>query len=227
MRRVFLSCHFGDSDRELVRRTEGLLESHNLQVITGEELGGGALTAEVMERIRDSDALVALMTKRDEEPKYAGTHPWVVDEFKCAKNLNKPSIALVAPEVTVVGAYQENERIDYNPADIVKAFLKLSKTIGYWKSQAGRLLKVQVLPREVAEKIAAANGGAKCSYRLCGYDGTFRDWRPVDAIPEGDGTYLYLKGVTDEARIQLRAEILGAIWVSKVLPQWMPVELIH
>jgi hypothetical protein len=47
MRTVFLSCHFGEADRELVHRAEGLLESHNLRVVTGEELGGGELTAEV------------------------------------------------------------------------------------------------------------------------------------------------------------------------------------
>jgi hypothetical protein len=227
MRTVFLSCHFGEADRELVRRAEGFLESHNLRVVTGEELGGCALTQGVIDRIGACDALVALMTKREEEPKYGGTHPWVVDEFKCAKNLNKPSIALVAPEVKVVGAYQEHERIDYDPGDMVKAFLKLSKTIGLWRRQAGRLLKVRILPHDVAEKIAAANGGSMCSYRLCDYEGTLGQWRHVDAIPEGDGTYLYLKGVTDEVRIQLRVEISNMIWTSKVLPQWIPIELSH
>jgi hypothetical protein len=154
---------------------------------------------------------VALMTKREQAPNYAGTHPWVVDEFKCAKGLHKPSIAVVAPGVNVVGAYQEQERIDYDTADTIKTFLRLSKMIGLWKSQAGRLLKVQVLPRDVAEKIAAANGSSPCMYRLCAYDGTLGNWRHVDAVPEGDGTYLYLKGVTDEVRIQLRAEISGTI----------------
>jgi hypothetical protein len=152
MRTVFLSCHFGETDRELVRRAEGLLESHNLRVVTGEELGGGGLTAEVMQRITDCDSLVALMTKREWEPNNAGTHPWVVDEYKYARGIHKPSIAIVAPGVNVIGAYQEQERIDYDPSDTSKAVLRLSKTIGLWKSQAGRLLKVQVFPREIAEK---------------------------------------------------------------------------
>src|SRR5713101_9048875 len=97
MKTIFLSWHFGDSDRELVRQVDGLLGSHGLRTITGEELGGGALTPEVMDLIAKSDALVALMTKRNEPPHYGGTHPWVVDEFKHAKFLNKPAIALVAP----------------------------------------------------------------------------------------------------------------------------------
>jgi hypothetical protein len=227
MRTVFLSCHFGEADRELVRRAEGLLESHNLRVVTGEELGGGELTAEVMDRIRNCDALVALMTKREEPPRSGGTHPWVVDEFKHAKNLRRPSIALVAPGVQVVGAYQEHERIHYDPGDAAKAFLRLSRTVGIWKSQAGRVLKVQLLPRDVAEQIAGANGNARCMYRLCGYDGTFGSWQPISAIPEGDGTYAYLKGVTEEARVQVRAEISGMIWMSRVLSPWMPVELSH
>jgi hypothetical protein len=110
MRTAFLSCHFGDPDRELVRQVETLLESHGLRVVIGEELGGGSLTPEVMGRIEKSDALVALMTKRSVPPDYGGTHPWVVDEFKHAKSRSISAIALVAPGVSVVGAYHGGER---------------------------------------------------------------------------------------------------------------------
>ena len=89
MRTVFLSCHFGDADRDLMRQVEGLLESHGLRVITGEEPGGGPLTPAVMKRIAESDALVALMTKRNNPPDYGGTHPWVVDDLKYAMAITK------------------------------------------------------------------------------------------------------------------------------------------
>jgi hypothetical protein len=226
MRTVFLSCHFGDSDRELVRQAEGLLESHGLRVITGEELGGGVLTAEVMDRIERSEALVALMTKRTEPPDYGGTHPWVVEEFKHAKARKKPAIALVAPGVALAGANQDAEHIEYDPQNRRKAFLKLSKTIGVWKSKAGRLLKVQLLPPALADQVATAN-------RVHIVNIVFM--RTTERKANGkkscrcrsDGTYVYLKGITEEVRIQLRVELAGTIWISRVLAQGMPVELRH
>jgi hypothetical protein len=224
---LFLSFHFGDSDRELVRQVEGFMGSQSIRVITGEELGGGALTPAIMERIAKSDGLVAVMTKRMEPGDNGGTHPWVVDEFKHAKSLNKRAIALVAPGVAVAGAYQDHERIDYNPQDPLKAFLKLSRTIGLWKFEAGRLLKVQLRPPEVADQIAAGNGNALCKYRLVTIDGVAGDWIPARTLSEGDGTYAYLTGVQDDSRIQLRVELAGNVWRSDVLQQWMTVELKH
>jgi len=65
----------GDSDRELVRQVEGLLESQGLRIRTGEELGGAELTPEIKARIAKCDGLVALMTKRVEPPDYGGNAP--------------------------------------------------------------------------------------------------------------------------------------------------------
>jgi len=227
MRTVFLSCHFGDSDRGLMRQIEGLLESHGLRVVTGEELGGGALTPEIMKRIEQSDALVALMTKRSNPPDYGGTHPWVVDEFKYAMGLQKRAIALVEPGVAVVGAYKDHERIEYDPKEPLKAFLRLSRTIGSWKSDAGRLLKVQLRPPQLADQLAVANGNRHCKYCVYAPDGTPSPWHEAPTLTEGDGTYAYLRGIKEESRIQLRVELAGIIWTSPVLQQWMPVELKH
>ena len=224
MRTVFLSFHFDDPDEKLARQVEGLLASHGLRVLTGQVLGGGGLTPEVMSRVAKSDALVALMTKRVAPPDYGGTHPWVVGEFNHAKGLLKPAIALVWPGVHVVGAYADSERIDYDPADGVKAFLKLSQTIGFWKTNVGKMLKVQLYPVSLADQVAAAHGGSQCKYRLY-EEGKADQWRDTASVPEGDGTYVYLKGVTEEARIQLRVEVNGTIWTSKVLAQSMSIEL--
>jgi hypothetical protein len=225
MKTIFLSCHFGDSDRELVRQVEGLLESQGLRIRTGEALGGAALTPEIMARIAKSDGLVALMTKRAEPPDYGGTHPWVADEFKHAKFLKKPAIAFVAPGVAIVGAYEDHERIDYDPQDPLKAFLKLSTIIGDWRSEGGRLLRVQLRPSQVADQIAAANGNAQCKYRLFNADMTPSDWYVAQPWNEGDGIYAYLAGVQDESKIELRVEVAGKILKSAVLQQWIPVEL--
>jgi len=225
MKRIFLSCHFGDSDRDLVRRVNQLLESHNVRVVMGDVLGGESLTPAVMQLIEEgSDALVALMTPRSKQPTSGGTHPWVVDEFKHAKNLGKPAISLVWPEVSVAGAYTDTERIHYDPAKEVDAFIKLSQTIGTWKREAGRTLKVQVSPEDVASSLATPNSGAVCKFRLY-KEGAASDWHDGHIVPEGDGTYVYLPGVQDETYIQLEAISSGTVWHSKAVAQSMPIEL--
>jgi hypothetical protein len=66
MKRIFLSFSFRDEDKPLVAAVERLLACHDLQVVTGMRLGGGALTQEVMKRIESCDGLVALLTRRQE-----------------------------------------------------------------------------------------------------------------------------------------------------------------
>lgn len=135
MKTIFLSCHLGDADRALVRKVRSLVESHGLQVITGEVLGGRALREAVMSRIQKADALIALMTKRANPPDFGGTHPWVREEYVHAMALQKPAIALFESGVVCAGAYKANERIDFNPKDPLKSFLKLSQTLGVWKKE--------------------------------------------------------------------------------------------
>ena len=64
--RVFLAFSFRDEDKLLVQRSQQLLESLSTQVVTGERLGGEQLTAAVKARIDDADALVGLLTRRDQ-----------------------------------------------------------------------------------------------------------------------------------------------------------------
>ena len=58
MRSIFLSYHFGPNEPELVRLAKDVISAQNLNVETGEDLGGGVLLPEVEQRIRDSDAFV-------------------------------------------------------------------------------------------------------------------------------------------------------------------------
>ena len=227
MRTVFVSFHFDDTDTALARQVESLLTSQGLRMQSGEVLGGTVLTPEIMTRIAKSDALIALMTKRSTPPDSGGTHPWVVDEFKHAKGLAKPAIALVWPGVQVTGAYADSERINYDPGDGLKSFLKLSQIIGLWKTTAGRMVKVQILPSSLADDVASGIAGVQCRYRFY-EEGAFGTWYDAPpAVPEGDGTYVYLKGVKEDARIQLRIELGGKIWESRVVAQSMSVEMQH
>lgn len=225
MKKVFLAFAFRDEDRGLATNVEQLLASHDVRVTTGARLGGEQLTPAVQARIDQADGLIALLTRRDQ--KVAGgwtTHPWVQDELNYARNQHKRAIALVEDGVDVGGMYAQHERIPFDREKPLQALLALSETIGLWKLEAGRTLKVQILPDELARKVGQGNGTFGCRYRFV-VQGRYTDWKEVLPVPEPGGTFVYLEGVSDEHMIQLKVEDQAMKWESPAVSQWMQVRL--
>jgi len=222
MKTIFLAYSFRPEDRDLASHIERLLASHAIRVTTGERLGGEQLTDAVRNRIEQADGLIALVTRR--EQKVGGgwtTHQWVLDELNHARANRKRAIALVDNVVDVGGMYQSHERIPYDPNNPLLAILALSETVDLWKRDAGRLLKVQILPESVAQRL---ENGSRCTYRFL-RDGRWLVWQDGIAVQEIGGTFVYVNGVHDDVMIQLRVEHQGKIWLSRATSQWMPVEL--
>ncbi len=170
MNKVFVAFPFkpkaGVVVHEAVAAIGRLVVSHSLVCVTGESLGGNALTPAVRHLITQSDALIALLTR---EKKIAGKNKWqpsqwVRDEMTAARVAGKPVIALVEPGVELAGLFAENERIDFDPKHPVDALVQLSETIRIWKEDAGRYLLVRLLPDQAAA--LAQDGNFKCKVRL-------------------------------------------------------------
>lgn len=224
MKQVFLAFSFRNEDRDFAAQVVRLIESHVPRVTTGERAGGEAITPKVMARIDRADGLVALLTQREE--KTGGgwtTHQWVRDELNHARTNHKRTIALIEEGVDVGGAYAENERIPFDRDDPGPAFLALSETVGMWKQEAGRTIKVQILPREVA-RLLARDGSLKCRCRFV-VDGRYTDWSEVTPIPEEGGTFISVEGVGDDHLIQIAAQDDRSEWISIAVSQWMQVKL--
>jgi hypothetical protein len=220
---IFLAFAFRDEDKPLVSQIERLLASQFVQVKTGERLGGGQLTPEVQKRIQASDALIALMTRRDQLQ--AGgwtTHPWVKDELAWARAHDKPAITLVEDGVAEGGMFQPHEWIPLDRSNPLEALLRLAETVAGWKQDAGRMVKVQIAPEDIAGKLG--DGVATCRHRLF-QQGKASDWRDVMAIPEAGGTFVYLDGVREDHLIQIEATDAGQTWKSPATSQWMLVQL--
>jgi len=220
---IFLAFAYRDDDKPLASQVERLLASQFVQVKSGERLGGGQLTPEVQKRINDSDALIALMTRRDQLQ--AGgwtTHAWVKDEMAWAHSKGKPAIALIEDGVAESGMFQPHEWIPLDRANPVEALLRLAETVAGWKQDAGRLIKVQIAPEEIAGKLG--DGLAQCRHRLF-QQGKSTDWRDVVPIPEAGGTFVYLEGVREDHLIQIEATAGGQTWKSPATSQWMMVQL--
>jgi hypothetical protein len=162
MERVFLSMTFGaQEDQDLVGFASTMIESQDIRVVTGKNLGGGSLSNEIKRRIEESDALVALCTRHDKLPngKFT-TSQWVRDELLYAASLKKPTMALVEDEVDVAGMLQEHERAHFERANPVAGFGKLATTLALWRQSAGLLLKAAIVRTAIALQLSQKQVGA-------------------------------------------------------------------
>lgn len=98
---VFLSCSFTES--QYIDGLTGLLSQAGFQVITGDD-AGGYISEAILERIRECEFFVSLMT-RDKE-KVDGTYttsPWLLEEKGAALAFGKRVVLLIEEGVTDYG----------------------------------------------------------------------------------------------------------------------------
>ena len=225
MKTVFLGFAYRDEDRELSSQVEQLLESHDVRVTTGERLGGNTLTLGVQQRIEAADGLVGLLTRRDQLANGGWTtHQWVQDEIAYARNKSKHAIAVVEDGVSVGGMYQPHEYIPLDRQNPLPAFLRLSETIGMWKAELGRALRVRILPEDLARTVVQGQGSIRCRHRFHG-GGRYTAWKESEPYREPGGTFIFIEGVLDDYTIQIEIQEQDTTWLSANTPQWMPVEL--
>src|SRR5215471_17681229 len=135
MQEVFLSFtysphpdHAAEAE-QLRRQVRTVIDALDLRVVTGEDLGGEALTEEIKARIRGADALVALITPWKDSRGNKAQPQWVVEEFVHAKALGKPAIRLVHSDFPASGMYAASEYISVQPDNPTEALLKLLRTL--------------------------------------------------------------------------------------------------
>jgi hypothetical protein len=231
MDRIFLAFSYRSADQQIVRPmiefTEAVLEAHAIRAITGESVGGEALTPAIMSRINDCDALIAVLTPNQQrEDNSFDPHPWVRDELNYARGQNKSCIALIHPSVAIEGAWQEHERIIWNPGDPLQAARRLVQTVGLWKLESGRVLKIMLLPEDVATRIARNPKRATCEYRLIhNPTGKATQWRQANVFGEIGGTFAWIRGALDDSLLEVRVQLGRELWYSRAAPQFIPTKL--
>lgn len=217
---IFLSYSFSKpEDLDIVRQVEDLFRSFGIITRTGLNLGGHQLTDKVFSLIDESDALVAIASRREE---LVGggwvTHPWIRDEVGHARTKQKSTIVLAEDGVSSGGAYESYERIDFQRDNLDPALLKLAKTVGIWNDEAGNHLKVRLLPDDLLEKMNSPS----CEYQFISRGNTL-GWNEVKPILEPGGAYLHLKGVRSDYLIEVKVSGQNEIRRSRATAQSMPI----
>jgi len=225
MEKVFIGFAFRDEDRDLASDIESLLASRNIRMTTGEHLGGDQLTDAVRARIDEADALIGLLTRREQLASGGWTtHQWVLDELGYARSRDMHAIAIVEDGVKLEGAYAQHEYIPFDRAQPLSAFLKLAETIHTWEDKIGQTLVIQIQPNEAAEFAALDSDVVKCQYRFF-RNGEYTDWRTARVVEAPGGTLIYVKGMKPGHSVQVTLNGQQAVWRSIVAPQWVQVHL--
>jgi hypothetical protein len=226
MNAIFVSQSFIQADRDLVEGIDRLLTNFGFVTRTGLNLGGEALTCEVMKRIDRSDALIALVTRRDQLADGGWmSSSWVRDEYARAKDGRKPAIALIENGVRLDGAYLNHayEHIKYDRNSPLEAFLRVSDALREWRDRYGRVVRVRLQPEEAA---ALASGDGRCSYRTSNsLADEEADWQDGKVMWEPGGVFLVVRGLRERDLLQVRIESQQTVWRSPFEPQLVHANL--
>jgi hypothetical protein len=126
--------------------------------------------------------------------------------------------------VPVQGADAGFEHIDLDRADAGPALVRLSELLGEWRVRDGRLIKVQVVPDEVARQIGRELQNVKLEYRWQ-VDDDESAWQQATLRREANGVFGYMRVPDSTTMLQLQVLGLGVRCESPYTPLWMPIRL--
>jgi hypothetical protein len=229
MKRIFLSFSFRPDDRQVNNKVIRLVQSHNLNTVTGERAGGQPLRDRIFEQIAGSDALVAVLTRRDQlantgDGVFFTTSEWVKNELNHGRTNSLKTIALVEEGVKMEGAFTDHEWLPFTRTNMEDGLLKLSETLGLWQREAGRTLKIMIVSPELMQNPRFIRSQMVIEYQFL-VAGAPAGWQRGRLIREAGSAMIFVKGVQDNYLIQIRVTDGPDQWESDFGSQTVPILL--
>lgn len=218
MQQVFLSFTYAphpehvEETELLCRRVSIVIESMDLRIVTGEDLGGEAISNTVKSRIEQCDALVALVTPWRDAAGQKVEPPWVRDEYNFAQARDKRTIRLMHPSIAASGMYKASEYIAVDPAEPTDALLKLMRTLALWKREGGRPMNIEITPDREDSRFEPAKV-RDCQFKLF-INYRESDWRTATVWPQPGALYAHLPNVPEDAKLRLKLRVGDETWMS-------------
>ena len=94
----------------------------------------------------------------------------------------------------------------------------------FWRQTGGRIIPVQIEPKEAAQFALDKQDHAKIEYRFWKV-GEASDWLKTNPFPKSGGVLAYLRGVPDGHEIKLRIDDGNTSWSSDVESQTLQIPL--
>jgi hypothetical protein len=219
MEKVFLSYTYRphpDHEADLERLRRALvraIEAMGLHIIDGVDVGGRPLDDALRGRIRDADALIALVTPQADDAGNVVAPDFVLSEFQYAEGAGKPTMRVLHHLLAARGLGAANERAPYKPGNELDVVLKLMNTIALWKREYGRVSRVRIEPVELAIRYDETQGHS-CEVQVISSDGRYGNFEQVRLWQEPGAAYALLPKLRDGARVRLRVRQGAKTWQS-------------
>jgi hypothetical protein len=214
--KIFVAYGYNERDTWVPALVFPIVRAFGDEVVTGEELQGDQITDEVIRQIRQSDALLAFVTRRQkiDETRWT-THRWVTDEISQALAFKIPVAEVRELGVDEQGGIAgDRQRITYNETEREKCLVEIVKTIGKW--HANNTVKLQLLPDECVQAIRPLlrSRSLRCTYQILDSDGDLSDEIPASILPITGGLFVHVRNVPRMSLIQIRVECGADSWTS-------------
>jgi len=132
---MFVGHSFSPDDLKLAELVKAALRRWGVNVVTGERSEARRISEKVKDRIKTSDAFIAIFTRRHPIAKTGKwtTSPWVVDEKGFALGHDRPVIVLLEDQVSWLdetgGLQGDIEYLPFTRKDVSKALRKLKEIV--------------------------------------------------------------------------------------------------
>ena len=126
---VFLSCSIDEADKDVVDFFKKMISSFEMDPLVYDYSEIGGLTDKIKEKIKKSDCVIALITRRD---KIEGSNQWsgpawVQHEITLGHAFNKPVAVFVEDGVVIEGLIEREERrVTFKRNDLLGEIDKIS-----------------------------------------------------------------------------------------------------
>ncbi len=220
MNSVFLSYTYRphpahEAELERLRRyVVRVVEAMGLRILDGVDLGGRPLDEALKQRIRDADALVALVTPQADDDNDLVDPAFVLSEFQFAEGLGKPTLRILHHLLAARGLGAGNEYQAYKPGAEADAIVKLMNTVVTWRREHGRAAHVRIEPDELAAQYDETQGD-RCEFQVISQTGDFRDFARASLLLKPGAAYAVLPKLREGETVRLRLRQGGRTWQSR------------
>jgi len=214
--KIFVAYGYNERDKWIPDLVFPIIKAFSDEVITGEELQGEQITDAVIREIKQSDALLAFVTRRQKiDETHWTTHRWVTDEISHALAYN-----LLVAEIREAGVDEQGgisgdrQRITYNESERDKCLVEIVKTLGKWHSSD--TVKLKLLPDESIQLIRPLlrNPSLRCTYKILDSNGEISTEIPATILPITGGLFIHARNIPRMSLIQIRVECADKSWTS-------------
>lgn len=214
--KIFVAFGYNQRDKWIPSLVFPIIRAFGDEVVSGEELQGQQITDAVIREIRQSNALMAFVTRRDKiDDNRWTTHRWVTDELSHALAFKLPVVEIREVGVDDQGGIAgDRQRVIYNENERDKCLVEIVKTLGNWHSN--ETMELQLLPEECIQAVRPLlrNPGLRCTYQILEKNGTMGEEMTATILPITGGLFIRAKNIPPMSYIRIRIECSGKSWSS-------------